>query len=326
MEDFEFSNVKVNYRSTGNSGYWIPSNIKKHFASYHIKDETAKKRKIEDSNAGSSVNKLKMSSLESQQTLQLKIEPDLSQKEVTDSIQASLNAEDALYQQLSTQNIEMTKISIGNNEKVVEFFVQYNLADDSTNSQVKVCRIDPDGNCLFGSIVHQLFHVKIGSSSYLALIEKLRQDVVQYIKTNLDCFIGCLKERVFEQNDKSDDNKDKKKYFKNLNTDGWRKECLKFVDSYLSENHNWGGSETIQAICGECNLNYRNGSIFDKSIAISNRNRNHYDSVVGMNETTMHNFAKKMVQSQNQYSSFIRKHHKQNFQDENEILEIDDQD
>lgn len=53
---------------------------------------------------------------------------------------------------------------------------------DRSAAQVKECRIKMDGNCLFGSIAHQLFDVKINSEAHVTITARLRQLVIKFIK------------------------------------------------------------------------------------------------------------------------------------------------
>lgn len=69
-----------------------------------------------------------------------------------------------------------------------------------------VANIAPDGNCLFSSLVHQLFRDKIGSKLHRQKTKQLRSRVVDHIlnPNNFPKYMHELKNRVFENKKKND--------------------------------------------------------------------------------------------------------------------------
>lgn len=136
--------------------------------------------------------------------------------------------EHMIYQQISNQNLEMAKSNMINGAKTA--MVGFNLSNQEVN--VQIVKISPDGNCLFGSLVHQLFGFKVNSIEYDDEVQKLRANVVKFIREHLEDFKFALKWRISPTG-----------LLENID-----EACESFLSSKLSVSGVWAGAETILAV------------------------------------------------------------------------------
>lgn len=131
----------------------------------------------------------------------------------------------------------MFEISINNDEEQADIEFQFEDKDtDKPPKEAEVTEIDKDGNCLFGSLAHQLFGHDLKHRKHKSAIEKLRKNVVAYIKNNYTEFEFVLKGSVYEHFD------DLKEKVKDID-----EECEIYLEDLEKDEH-WGGSETIKAV------------------------------------------------------------------------------
>lgn len=201
-----------------------------------------------------------------------------------------------LFKQISKQLLNMFEISINNDEEQTEIEFQYrdNGTSKSLVLDAEVTEIEKDGNCLFGSIVHQLFGHELKSQSHKTAISTLRKNVVAYIKDNYADFEFDLKGSVYEHFD------DLKETIEDIDT-----ECELYLEK-LQKNKFWGGSETIRAASrihkaniltinegDRCTFTCGFSNTFSRTLIIAYRfskkgsHRNHYDSVVRMDDSAI---------------------------------------
>lgn len=226
--------------------------------------------------------------------IEIKVEP--SNTEVNNELNDDLNH---LRAQLKFHNLQMRNNIFQNKEKAVECEIE--LLPGKI-SKIEVFRIPGDGDCLFGAAVHQLFHLEISSENYKQRTVELRIEVVAHIKAHLKRYERKLLDRIYAK---------RGAYEQIQNVE---EECEKFLENYLSKEHRWGGSESIQAISElfESNVVVFNelgevffGSTFNSSykniitLAFrvsgqsnrehdgSNIQRNHYDSIVKLNDDVL---------------------------------------
>lgn len=204
------------------------------------------------------------------------------------------NLETNIYEQISKQTLEMTAICF--HYKGVKK-MKFDHMDVVCN--LDVINIPPDGNCLFGAFVHQIFGYKPSSKIHEDMVIKLRSDVVNYIKSNLEIFEKDLKGRIIAKKAGKLPKRQK------IKIENFEKEVEDFL-SDLSKDGIWGGSETIRAVSLMHKLNilvineggtifFANGfkSDYKKTIMIafrlnefygkmpsSGEQWNHYDSVI----------------------------------------------
>lgn len=193
------------------------------------------------------------------------------------------NSDNWLYDQLTAQINVMTQAVLTNSEE------ENNMAFKIKKRMhyLSVATILGDGNCLFAAIVHQLWQYPINSTQHKEATKQLRSKVVEHILANFESFEFNLKDRVYESKQA------------NQITD-MAMECKSYVRNVLSRNGEYGGFETIVAVCEMFNVNiltfleddvfsfYSTKKIHGETIALAYRKgfdlngqpiRNHYDSV-----------------------------------------------
>lgn len=202
----------------------------------------------------------------------------------------------ALYGQFSSQNLQMIGTGLLHNEKVESM----DLSVDGDTTEIQVIPINKNGNCLFATIMHQIHGKKNGSDEHKVLTEKLRKQVVLYIKDHLSEFTFAIKSRINYEGDKVEE------------------ACLKFLDEDLASNGFFGGMETFVAVSKIYKVNMlvfnENGPFyfvggfnreFDRTIFLAYRTGgidednkviyNHYDSICSVSETILYKCASKFA-------------------------------
>lgn len=269
------------------AGNWVIANYQKHLQTKHhliqvVPDTTqrkidvnrtkkvnVKKNEMEDNLAADSINdhcrKQPNSDLLNRNTIKIEMN------------------ENWLYNQLTTQIIEMTQTVLTNGE------AEDNMAFMISKSMhsLTVAKILGDGNCLFAAIVHQLWKYPINTTQHTEATRQLRSKVVEHILANYESFEFNLKDRVYES-----------KQAKQI-TD-MAAECKSYASTVLSRNGEYGGFETIVAVSEIFKVNiltfveddvfsfHTTKKLHGQTIALAWRKgfdlngqtiRNHYDSV-----------------------------------------------
>lgn len=124
----------------------------------------------------------------------------------------------------------------------MEFFSN----EEQLPASLEVVETARNGDCLFSSLVYQIFGHDFVRKRHMHLTKELRLDVVKYIKKNFSEFEFVLKHRIYEETNER---------VKNM-----KKRCIKFVKTQLSKDGTWGGTETLKAV----------GQIFDVNILVVN--------------------------------------------------------
>lgn len=164
---------------------------------------------------------------------------------------------------------------------------------ENININLTVAKIHGDGNCLFGSLVHQIFGYPIKSTQHRSQTNELRKEVVEYILApqNFTSFEYQLQNCVYETKPKTE--------ITDMTT-----ECKNYVRNVLARDTEWAGYETIMTVSakyrvniltfqenGLCVIHYNKHEKYGKTIAIAyrigfdkdgNKVMNHYDSVCDM--------------------------------------------
>lgn len=315
-------NVKIFYQIVSGTGYWILSNLAKHIEKYHSSAHTAKKKdgvgqlKVEQ-NIKSETRSFSDIVLEVPKKSQKKNQPCVS-KQMDDEIKSY---EDQLYRQMYVQLLEMTNLACSNKENIIRKPIQTDMNEAAAPETIGICETEPDGHCLFAAFALQLYGCKLNSEDHRSKIVELRDQVVRHIGQNFHDFLHCLKGRVYEKKEKSGSSQPSKDV---------ASECVSFVSKQLSNNA-WGGMETFKAISeihgvnivvvnydGSCNLpnhfdrlNERTLMVFfsdfnnnqSKCLAV-NSDKNHYDSIVEVEFSTLTRIAAEIIASEAQYLNF----------------------
>lgn len=219
-----------------------------------------------------------------------------------------------IYKQISAQMTRMNEAVLIQNED--ELDLNFVVAD--AIRVLKIAEISQDGNCLYGALNHQLHAEKIGSAEYRDSASKMRADVVDHIKLHFEAFEQVLKGVLF--------NRHNTKTNRNI-----KKACTEFVEKKLPCEGTWGGSETLTAIIemkgvnilviNEQGICYFSQKRFDKCLPrtvvlafridtglekkkmhnkteVSNTDRNHYDSVVRIEQNDIFDIAKMLASNE----------------------------
>lgn len=218
-----------------------------------------------------------------------------------------------VYSQISEQSLKMTKITFENQDK----FGKMEFVQSNETHAVDVATIPSDGNCLFSTLSHQIFGLKILSRDHEDSVKKLRADVVEYIYKNLKTFKLELEECILIMKGK------KVKSNTKIKIEDFERESNFFLSKSLSKDGFWGGFESIRAVSMMYKVNillineggtayFASGfqAIFEKTImlayrlnALHNKGlptggiRNHYESVVSIDTETVLEIAERIAKS-----------------------------
>lgn len=204
-------------------------------------------------------------------------------------------SEDMWFTQISNQITLMTGAVLIHDEIPSDVKVKLSFLDNEIveSTAIKVVKSPAEGNCLFTSLAHQLNGFKMNSRMMKTDRDKLRADVVKYIKNNYELFKSQIKGRVY---DNIEDQK-RKGTFQGINS--MENECKFFLNHLLPKNKYWGGCETLKAVSemhevniiimreeGQCEIVCRFDQPFNRTIIVvhvffndENEERNHFDSV-----------------------------------------------
>lgn len=212
-----------------------------------------------------------------------------------------------IYNQVSKQLGIMNDAVLSYNEE--EHSMSFILTDTQHPRTLQVAEVPADGNCLFGALIHQLNRPELKSSEHSRMAVNLRADVVAYIKQNVDSFEHELKGAVLNENEG--------KKCRNM-----KKKCTDFLFNELPKQSQFGGIESLKAvremkgvnilIINEHGTGYFSPCSFDKGldqtvvlayrlkhktsqVNVSNIDRNHYDSVVRMEQSDVYDLSRMLA-------------------------------
>lgn len=309
--------VKVNRAHSNTGDFWVMSNLKSHILRFHCSKQLKKQQKQQK------IPKMKTNGAQivddfDDDLIGTTTDNSDSNGTIVELVINPVDTHDLVEQlqtQIWTQNLRLENMAQQNTETKFDFFVDKTA---SKHGKIEAFQIDPDGDCVFAALAHQIFCVKIRSSQHHDFTRNLRKEVVQFIKDNFNSYEFELRGRVFEiDSNKSDKNIQKKCHF--------------FLNDYLpKEKVCWGGIESIKAISqmyevnvvvinddGTCNLPIKFDPTKKCTIMIGyssnghNNNRNHYDSIASISDFFQTNFSTELIhtdmQQQNFFSGAIQK-------------------
>lgn len=146
--------------------------------------------------------------------------------------------ESAIFNQLSSQNLALTRAIYSNSEKKES--MEFLMNDNST--KLDVIKAKRDGNCLFSSLGHQIFLHKMNSKDHKQNTLELRTSVVDHIKKNLPEFSFIISGRIQEEEEVIFGQVQTKS---NEVTDN---DCIEFLDKKLNRPGFYGGTESLKAV------------------------------------------------------------------------------
>lgn len=207
-----------------------------------------------------------------------------------------------IYKQFAEQNLSMLEAVLTNCEKCE--VMEVNIDDQLT--EVSIVPIQPDGNCLYSTILHQLDGIETKSSQHIERTGLLRKQVVQHIKNNEGDFKSAIMGNIIENPE--------------FNIDGdMDKSCADFVRRLASDGF-WGGSESILAVSQiyrvkivvfaekkEFYMPIGFNCLYNRSLFLAYRlgviggkiSYIHYDSICGINESILYKCAQKFAKCLN---------------------------
>lgn len=196
--------------------------------------------------------------------------------------------ENIIFTMISEQEAKMRSVVLKNDESETSISV---IIED-VMAEIGTCDVPADGSCFHYAAAHQLFHEKIGSVEHLNSGERLRSEVVDYIKSNRAEFEINLRNRVL----------DERKGKPPASKSAMKRACTDLLNR-LAKNA-WGGPESILALSRLYKTNiilfsensncYTVGSFnsdYEKCVLIAYTSigsgsgvRNHYQSICSINQ------------------------------------------
>lgn len=195
-----------------------------------------------------------------------------------------------LFELFESQNRQLIDSSLHSHdpENLLEIKI------DNQIMNIKIAKIDRDGNCMFAAVMHQLEYSDINSALHKKSTAELRAKVVSYIMEHFDAYRHVLQVRLKFPSEFIDE---KGKHF---------------LANELSSNGTWGGSESLIAMSEMFNINilvFNEGGSFSfsnvfkpeynrciflayrKSSKQSGNTHDHYDSIYKIDEQLLFGIA-----------------------------------
>lgn len=282
---------KVSYKHS--KGNWIMSNLIIHLKTCSHRNEqqlAAKNVQPLDDQDEESSEKVDITPVASNEEVK-SVNIELSPKIVLLS--------DIMIRQMSVQNIKLKNSVFINNVNIVQRKFRANVQNVLSDMTLGVIEISPNGNCLFGAVVHQLFHLDTESEQHVTMVQKLRMDVVKNIKNNVTDYLFIMKDLIYNQNPG--------KRIMNI-----EKEIQDYLDNRLSKDKRWAETESLHAISmmnkksiviinenDDPNMIMKFTSDFNETIIIFfNVTRDHYESVVDIDAQVLSAIAVELIKNQ----------------------------
>lgn len=170
-----------------------------------------------------------------------------------------------------------------------------------------VVNIQKDGDCLFGSLAHQIYGYNLNSSAHKSATKNLRTDAVNYIKQNYEEFEQYLQGHIMEMEECQSG-----EAFGLNDIDDMDAKCKHLLNNCLVNSGFWASGESLKAVAHIRDVNiivlyengpmycvHRFGKISDRTVVIAFRSphdetlcRNHYDSVCNISGPEIYKIAK----------------------------------
>lgn len=289
---------RVSYYESPSACYWVLSNFQKHLTGVHHLKGTPNRNKrnritqpLENIFPTNSIN------ISNHCIDGIEVVEEVKIFEQEEKIFSSDEQCNWLFKQLADQIGVMTTAVLVNSEN--QESMQAQLENDTI--YVTCAKIQADGNCMFGSLAHQLHQYPINSDDHHNATKKLRAEVVEYIldPQNFASFQFILQDRVYDIKSKNQ-------------IEDMATECKMYVRHVLSresQSNSWGGQETLKAVSEIYRVNIitinENGTCV---IAIAWRTgfiqngkeiRNHYDSISDISANDIYTVANFLINRKN---------------------------
>lgn len=191
--------------------------------------------------------------------------------------------------------------------------------ENGISVSVDVANIHKDGNCLFGSLAHQIYRHNLNSDAHKSATNTLRNDVVNYIKQNYEEFEQHLRGHIMELEESGLSDAFGLHGISDIDA-----KCKHLLNNCLVNSGFWASGESLKAVAHVCNVNiiviYENGPMYcvttgelsDRTVVIAYRLpdietslHNHYDSVYSISATDIYKIAKYISEVLNQDSNLM---------------------
>lgn len=170
-----------------------------------------------------------------------------------------------------------------------------------------VAKIQMDGNCMLGSLVHQIFGYDLNSDDHKVATQKLRSDIVDYINQNYEQFGQHLRGHISDLEECGLDETLGLRKIENIDA-----KCKYLVNNCMINSGFWASGESLKATCCLHNVNiivfyeagpiyciHKTGELSERTVVIAFRlqysgseSRNHYDSVCNISASGVYKTAK----------------------------------
>lgn len=230
----------VSYYESRRSSYWVMSNFIGHLKKHGYKPADVVKGKHPKLQKNQSAVNGSFQ-LDDAEYLDghIQSDADTEQVEIIEDVSVMIVAEenmdrrdidkDKLYKQFGKQITEMVTANLNNGDAQNQMYFKLNENDDAILTTTKIA---PDGNCLLGSLVHQIHKHPADSTEHKKATKTLRAEICKHIlkPENFDSYEVTLKT-----------------YISAKKTKDLTKECKKYVCNTLSKEGMWAGAEAIHA-------------------------------------------------------------------------------
>lgn len=294
---------QVSYYESERSSYWVLSNFIEHLKKHGLcQKEGAKRKRRKLQNMPPSIeNKLSIELVpvvDNEDSVVI-----VDDEDSTNDIASNDTHSPQLYNQLADQITEIVTESLSNGDAQEQ--MSFNLKTQVAN--LTVTKIDPDGNCLFGSLVHQIRKLPVNSIEHQNATAELRKEVYDHIlkPENFESYKRTIKGYLL--NTKAENK-----------LDDITMECTTYVKNVLAQNGRWAGAEAIGAVSDIHKVNvivfveddicymHSYNKTYGTTIAVAYRKGtnengeweyNHYESVSDMDADTIYNVTNFLAKS-----------------------------
>lgn len=181
------------------------------------------------------------------------------------------------------------------------------LCENGVSVSLDVARILQNGDCLYGSVAHQIFRHDLNSAQHRLATQNLRTEVVSYINQNYQEFKQHLRGHVLELEEIGRAESYGLHEFDNIDD-----KCKHLLNNKLINSGVWAAGESLKAIACLHDVNiivfyengpiccvHKSGQLSEQTVVIAYRflndeseYRNHYDSVCNISAPEIYITAK----------------------------------
>lgn len=297
---------------------WVISNFTKHFSRAHLKQATSNQQSFQVVSENEIYQEY---AANSEDEIAADDDEEYVYVEQTDPFTQELNySTESLQNFIASEASEMEKkFNDQISNQLIKMWNVVMLHGESQDQQVQckcengltvsfdVAHIHKNGDCIFGSLAHQIYGYKLNSDAHKSATINLRADAVNFIKQNYEQFEIQLRGHVMELQDSQLDI-----VFGLHNIVDMEAKCKHLLNNCLVNPGFWASGESLKAVAYVRDVNiivlYENGPMYcvhsegklsDRTVVIAFRSpdgnpssRNHYDSVHSTSGSSIYKIAK----------------------------------